>query len=861
MAQEVPVAGLAGPVSVGDRGVGTALGELAGGVRQLQQNRLQNQVKGAAEEAAALADRNRQQLESGAGQFQSGLDTVESGQLLSTAEGQTAEGLLASQGRDIGKRANRVFGRYRTALAQGATNATAARIAVEKEMQSMISMNPAFADVIRAEAANAMGQTEFNLLIRDREKIPAGSQTTSQYSKDKANLTDAVNDMAALQGWSDSYKQARMAQMTQDLAEKYSIENSNTWFDANQSFDENDAIVKSANIGKEISLKSSEILGNGLDLIASNGGLADDGTIPHIGEEQVAQLTTNIQGQIQKYRLQLEETLPRTIDPEERQRQINAHLKPLVDVETSLRSQSASNVLDLMYKAQNLGMKVSMAKAFPLYTAIHETYGENAQYFLKLFDTSKMSELAFQNSTLIPENLKQMVARGTIKREDVPAELTAYLRENIDAALQGGETNWEFVNSAYLGPAAAAVPKEARDKDTQYEQALGAASVQKPLEVAKTIAGTPNVDKHQQAVVGTWTTAVNGLAQQAKADLERDNRDRENRQSYIAATVNPDGKLSLLKYTAIAGTDENGNHVWRVNGGVPVRGLSSGLNNLTTRYGIGGGNSRSVVEHPAFADKFYGQTSEEYVVDLINNVNGQSGEPAWLPAIAQRGTGQPTIAQKPQPVVNEEGQEQPAEPEQTTDTRSVLESFGSILSYGPLGGAATVVEAIGNLFSGGDEPQQQENTVQVTAERGQLEVDEGTKKNSSGQHISYNDTEGYLTGGIGHLMTEEEKALYPEGTVIPEDVVNKWFEEDLQEAVDDADDFLGDGEYPDEVKQIVTNMAFNLGPNRLKKFKKFKKALADGDWDAAADEMVDSKWYGQVKDRSKRLVARMRAVE
>ena len=66
--------------------------------------------------------------------------------------------------------------------------------------------------------------------------------------------------------------------------------------------------------------------------------------------------------------------------------------------------------------------------------------------------------------------------------------------------------------------------------------------------------------------------------------------------------------------------------------------------------------------------------------------------------------------------------------------------------------------------------------------------------------------------------------------------------------------------FPGEVKEILVNMMFNLGPSRLQKFKKFSEAVNNKNWSKAADEMVDSKWYKQVGDRSKRLVARMRAI-
>ena len=39
-----------------------------------------------------------------------------------------------------------------------------------------------------------------------------------------------------------------------------------------------------------------------------------------------------------------------------------------------------------------------------------------------------------------------------------------------------------------------------------------------------------------------------------------------------------------------------------------------------------------------------------------------------------------------------------------------------------------------------------------------------------------------------------------------------------------------------------------------------RKAVLRRDWSAAADEMVNSRWYGQVGNRSRDLVRRMRRV-
>jgi lysozyme len=53
-------------------------------------------------------------------------------------------------------------------------------------------------------------------------------------------------------------------------------------------------------------------------------------------------------------------------------------------------------------------------------------------------------------------------------------------------------------------------------------------------------------------------------------------------------------------------------------------------------------------------------------------------------------------------------------------------------------------------------------------------------------------------------------------------------------------------------------MAFNLGRSRLGKFKKMIEAVNEGDYEKAAEEMIDSKWYHQVGNRSIELVEIMR---
>jgi lysozyme len=62
----------------------------------------------------------------------------------------------------------------------------------------------------------------------------------------------------------------------------------------------------------------------------------------------------------------------------------------------------------------------------------------------------------------------------------------------------------------------------------------------------------------------------------------------------------------------------------------------------------------------------------------------------------------------------------------------------------------------------------------------------------------------------------------------------------------------------DAVRQLVlVDMAFNMGVPRLCKFKNMWSAIHEGKFEAAAREMLDSRWATQVKGRATKLANAM----
>ena len=131
------------------------------------------------------------------------------------------------------------------------------------------------------------------------------------------------------------------------------------------------------------------------------------------------------------------------------------------------------------------------------------------------------------------------------------------------------------------------------------------------------------------------------------------------------------------------------------------------------------------------------------------------------------------------------------------------------------------------------------------------------------RYETYRCSEGYPTGGIGHLITEWDEEYYeqPIGTKIPNEQVDDWFAKDIQVTLKDCEIIFEEFDsLPQEAQLVIANMCFQLGRPRLSKFKNFIAAVKDQDWDRAADEMKDSRWYKQTTARAERLISRIQVL-
>ncbi len=128
----------------------------------------------------------------------------------------------------------------------------------------------------------------------------------------------------------------------------------------------------------------------------------------------------------------------------------------------------------------------------------------------------------------------------------------------------------------------------------------------------------------------------------------------------------------------------------------------------------------------------------------------------------------------------------------------------------------------------------------------------------------YRDHLGYFTIGVGHLiLPSDEEWGVGVGTPITQTRADELLFYDLNNVLEECETHFHQNWslWPEEVKLIIANMAFNLGITKLKKFQKMLTAINAGNYKMASEEGLDSRWAKQVHNRAKRLMGRLRDVD
>jgi lysozyme len=134
----------------------------------------------------------------------------------------------------------------------------------------------------------------------------------------------------------------------------------------------------------------------------------------------------------------------------------------------------------------------------------------------------------------------------------------------------------------------------------------------------------------------------------------------------------------------------------------------------------------------------------------------------------------------------------------------------------------------------------------------QLLSDEGYRTNV------YKDSEGYLTVGIGHKLTDEEKEIYKEGDYVPTDVVKEFTENDINKFINITNEVMEnkgllDSKLYKENEDMFVSFFYQLGKDGGLGFNNMWDAIDKGDAQGAYDAALDSKWAKQTPRRAKRF--------
>ena len=120
------------------------------------------------------------------------------------------------------------------------------------------------------------------------------------------------------------------------------------------------------------------------------------------------------------------------------------------------------------------------------------------------------------------------------------------------------------------------------------------------------------------------------------------------------------------------------------------------------------------------------------------------------------------------------------------------------------------------------------------------------------RQFPYEDTVGKTSIGVGRNLDDRG---------LRDDEIDLMLDNDIHEATEQASTLPYYRSLNGPRRMVVSDMIFNMGLSRFLSFIKTNRALSAHDYDAAADEMVDSKWYRQTGRRAALLVLIMRTGE
>ena len=607
---EVEVERFGKPAGESDRSVSTALEATAGVVADYKTASFTHDVRSTAEDVAAQANQTRFAAE--------GLAGSSADPMLDATMGR--EQFLAAQGKNVSDQARKSFGRYKQAIEQGATNKSAARIAVQKEMRDMISNNPVYSDVIRQAAAEAMGEEEFLVLTRDlnvREK----SQTETEFAKSLREAGDVAAYMASRNNWDEQTHERFLGMAQEQVYQRYSLTQTvNLLGDAEEiaGFNTNRAVQAAAAVVQD---KADGIFNQAFSMLTPGpGGLS-------LGPTEVNNLKVRVDEEI----FEMEGLLRRELSGKassatQVNEQIAQATQPLRQVRTMLDDVNAGSRLAEMKTALENGAHVSAAQLLPVMTSIRTVFGDDMQYVLRMLERDdSIANEVFRNSPLAADIHRLFPNMSITQKRQLAID---QMGRSTNALLGGAPMDASLRDGTrgYLGIRYNS-PVSTRNEDEHYGTVVQELARRGDALVGTELARTQQPDKHQLAAATLWHDNFKANLQSARsigegfikgaADGERDYR-------VVVQESAGTPIIMIERWQKGREFDATGKETttWR-NSPVPMDSASQSFRGLFQPFQIdNAGTRRSAVENPVI----YQHIWKDSTMDVPGKIRGYLNE-------------------------------------------------------------------------------------------------------------------------------------------------------------------------------------------------------------------------------------------
>jgi len=137
-------------------------------------------------------------------------------------------------------------------------------------------------------------------------------------------------------------------------------------------------------------------------------------------------------------------------------------------------------------------------------------------------------------------------------------------------------------------------------------------------------------------------------------------------------------------------------------------------------------------------------------------------------------------------------------------------------------------------------------------------LENSIKREEGYRDTIYKDSLGFKTLGYGHLVKPNETFI--EGKRYDRKVIERIFQYDFAISLSDCKKLTKGMDLPDEAMEVVCELAYQLGINKLKKFVKFFGFLKQKKYVDAGFELENSLLYRQCPERTGRHAERIKGL-